>query len=154
MSREFFNDIVKFNNLYRLENHDTPTLISHQRIHHFHEILSEELREGLEIAQKYALWEQNNSLTSEQASEILTEMADWLGDLIVYCASEGQRWGLPLPQILEIIMSSNFSKLDSEGRPIYDHRGKVMKGPNYWKPEGKIKELIVQTQTKDVVHES
>jgi hypothetical protein len=39
-------------------------------------------------------------------------------------------------------MDSNTSKLGADGKPIYDERGKVMKGPGYWKPEPAIKELI------------
>lgn len=38
-------------------------------------------------------------------------------------------------------MQSNFSKLGADGKPIYDERGKVQKGQNYWKPEPKIKAL-------------
>jgi hypothetical protein len=41
-------------------------------------------------------------------------------------------------------MDSNFSKLGADGKPIYDERGKVMKGPFYWKPEPKIKELLLE----------
>ena len=41
-------------------------------------------------------------------------------------------------------MQSNFSKLGEDGQPVYDHRGKVMKGPGYWKPEPKIQELLSQ----------
>jgi hypothetical protein len=39
-------------------------------------------------------------------------------------------------------MQSNFSKLGEDGKPIYDERGKVMKGGNYWKPEPKISEIL------------
>ena len=45
-------------------------------------------------------------------------MSDWLGDVIVYCASEARRWGLPTEKILDIIMQSNFSRLDANGEPI------------------------------------
>ena len=72
----------------------------------------------------------------------MTDLADWLGDIVVYCASEARRWGIPLNRVLNVIMESNFSKLDADGQPIYDERGKVMKGPNYWKPEPKIKEVL------------
>jgi predicted HAD superfamily Cof-like phosphohydrolase len=69
-------------------------------------------------------------------------LADLLGDLIVYCASEARRWGIPLEPVLNTIMESNFSKLGADGQPLYDERGKVLKGPNYWKPEPKIEELL------------
>jgi predicted HAD superfamily Cof-like phosphohydrolase len=44
---------------------------------------------------------------------------------------------------LGIIMASNMSKLGPDGKPIYDERGKVLKGPNYWKPEPMIKRMIL-----------
>ena len=74
--------------------------------------------------------------------EVLTMLADLLGDIQVYCASEMAKFGLPLDQVLGIIMQSNFSKLGADGLPIYDERGKVMKGPGYWKPEPKIRALL------------
>jgi predicted HAD superfamily Cof-like phosphohydrolase len=76
--------------------------------------------------------------------EALTNLADLLGDIQVYCASEMARLGLPNNEILQIIMRSNFSKLDANGCPIYDENGKVGKGPNYYKPEPEIKALILQ----------
>ena len=69
-------------------------------------------------------------------------LADLLGDLQVYCASEMTKFGLPLDGVLDVIMQSNFSKLGADGKPIYDERGKVLKGPNYWKPEPKIHQLL------------
>lgn len=148
MSADFFRDIKKFNDLYKLENNSNPTLLPIQRVNQFHDILSEEVEEGLEIAKKYSHWHENGGLSAQQETEILTELADWLGDLIVYCASEGQRWGIPLPKVLDVIMSSNFSKLDDEGKPIYDHRGKVMKGPHYWRPEEKIRSIIHESRVE------
>ena len=53
-----------------------------------------------------------------------------------------RRWGLPLNKILDVIMESNFSKLGADGMPIYDERGKVMKGPDYWKPEPQIRDAL------------
>ena len=43
---------------------------------------------------------------------------------------------------LDIIMDSNESKLGADGNPIYDANGKFLKGPNYWKPEPKIRDLL------------
>lgn len=74
----------------------------------------------------------------------LTELADWLGDIIVYCSSEMVKYGLPAKDILSIIMESNFSKLGAAGEPIYDENGKVQKGPGYFKPEPKILAMIEQ----------
>jgi predicted HAD superfamily Cof-like phosphohydrolase len=73
---------------------------------------------------------------------VLTDIADWLGDIQVYCASEMLKFGLDREMILSIIMASNMSKLGEDGQPIYDETGKVLKGPNYWKPEPLIQRYI------------
>jgi predicted HAD superfamily Cof-like phosphohydrolase len=140
---QFVQDIVKFNDIYKLENNSEPTLLDVERIKNFASILSEEVEESADIIEKYeSLKNKNGELSKEDRLEVLTDMSDWLGDIVVYCASEARRWGLPLNDILEVIMQSNFSKLDEKGLPIYDDRGKVLKGPHYWKPEPKIKELL------------
>lgn len=87
-----------------------------------------------------------NGATDE--ASILTEIADLLGDITIYCASEAQKFGLPMKDILKIIMESNFSKLGEDGQPIYNADGKVMKGPDYWKPEPQIKELILKLRAE------
>ena len=76
------------------------------------------------------------------AAEVLTAIADLLGDVIVYCRSEALKYGLPLEDVLDVIMDSNESKLNADGNPIYDANGKFLKGPNYWKPEPRIKALL------------
>ena len=142
--QRFYEDIKKFNAIYKLESNNSPTLLGAQRVRQFHNILSEEVEEGLELASKYEgfIEAQGTELPDEARLNLLTEMSDWLGDIIVYCASEARRWGIPLDQVLRVIMESNFSKLDRNGQPIYDNRGKVMKGPDYWKPEPKILEIL------------
>jgi predicted HAD superfamily Cof-like phosphohydrolase len=74
--------------------------------------------------------------------DIAVALADLLGDVVVYCRSEALKYGLPLEDVLDIIMDSNESKLGADGNPIYDANGKFLKGPNYWKPEPKIKALL------------
>ena len=154
---KFSEDIKKFNALYKIESNDSPSLPSMERLKNFKNILSEELEEIDEIIEKYVqlitpyIYSLGENPSQEQINlavpidkkiEILTELADWLGDIKVYAASEARRYGLPIYDVLDIIMQSNFSKLGADGKPIYDERGKVMKGPNYWKPEPKIKELL------------
>jgi len=63
-----------------------------------------------------------------------------------YIVGEWQRYGSPLEQVLDIIMDSNESKLGADGKPIYADNGKFLKGPNYWKPESKIKLLLASCQ--------
>lgn len=142
--QNFYDQIRRFNELYRLPSSDTPTLLGEQRLLDFMDILSEEVQEGEDIHEKYQQLKKggDGDLSEAGRQEILTDLADWLGDIVVYCASEARRWGIPLHRVLDVIMESNFSKLGADGKPIYDERGKVMKGPHYWKPEPKIRELI------------
>lgn len=135
---EFANDIQKFNGIYRLPASAVPTLDVGvpllDRLTAFKDILAEELKEIDDIVD--AVKADSDPLT------VLTMLADLLGDVQVYCASEMAKFGLPLDAVLATIMQSNFSKLGADGLPIYDERGKVLKGPNYWKPEPKIRALL------------
>lgn len=135
---QFGKDIEKFNGIYKLPVNLTPTLEVGvpvvDRLKAFKDILIEEVHEMDEIVAA--------SQNGTDSIEVLTMLADLLGDIQVYCASEMAKFGLPLDEVLAIIMQSNFSKLGADGKPIYDERGKVMKGPNYWKPEPKIKALL------------
>lgn len=72
----------------------------------------------------------------------LVMIADWLGDIIVYCRSEAAKYGIPMEEVLDIIMDSNESKLGEDGLPIINEDGKFCKGPGYWAPEPKIRELL------------
>ncbi len=82
--------------------------------------------------------------------DLLTDLADLLGDLIIYCMSEMARYGIPIDETLKIIMASNFSKLGEDGQPIYDESGKVCKGPGYWKPEPKILEMLTLLESEQI----
>lgn len=79
---------------------------------------------------------------------IAVMIADLLGDITVYCRSEALKYGIPLEQVLDVIMDSNESKLGADGKPIYDENGKFLKGPGYWKPEPKIWELLIGKQVR------
>lgn len=134
----FSNDIEKFNGIYQLPVSATPTLEVGvpvaERLKAFKHILAEELDEIDEIIEA--------AQSGAPAIDVLTMLADLLGDIQVYCASEMAKFGLPLDEVLAIIMQSNFSKLGADGKPIYDERGKVQKGPNYWKPEPRIQACL------------
>jgi len=141
--REFYSAIERFNEIYKLPKPELPTLLPVERIKNFQKIMLEEVEEGTDIAKKYEdLGGVLGSLEGEAKVEVLADMADWLGDIVVYCASEARRWGIPLDRVLGVIMESNFSKLGADGLPIYDDRGKVMKGPGYWKPEPRIRDVL------------
>jgi hypothetical protein len=146
---ESFDELIqRFNKMYRLECPRGPStrgaradLINILKL--FRDILEEELSECDDII-KLIEAPGNTPLA------ILTEIADWLGDIMVYCASELAKYGLRSEDVLRIIMASNFSKLGADGKPIYDERGKVLKGPNYWKPEPMIQRLI-QAQSRQAI---
>jgi predicted HAD superfamily Cof-like phosphohydrolase len=139
----FYQDIKKFNDIYKLPINKKPKLQGIERLENFKSILQEEVNEIDDILKKYR--ENSENLTEEKQVEILTDLSDWLGDMVVYIGSECTKHGIDLNKTLEIIMQSNFSKLGEDGSPIYDERGKVMKGPNYWKPEPKISELLKES---------
>ena len=141
LSLSFDEKIRDFNNMYGLPVNTVPTVLygnpAHlaQRLKDFKKILSDELNEVdaiiAEIEMGHAV-----------PVSILTALADWLGDIEVYCASEMLKFGLDREMVLAIIMASNMSKLGEDGHPIYDSTGKVLKGPNYWKPEPMIARYI------------
>ena len=64
----------------------------------------------------------------------LKEVADALTDILYVTYGAGHAVGINLDKCFEEVQNSNMSKLDSNGRPIYNDNGKVMKGPNYFKP--------------------
>ena len=137
----FQTDIEQFNAMYKLPVAEKPTLTAvgdaAERLRAFKNILLEEVEEVEDIIPKVQA-----AVTDEEVLDVLTDLADWLGDIQVYSASEMAKFGLSLDDILSIIMESNLSKLGEDGKPIYDERGKVMKGPNYFKPEPAIKMFL------------
>ena len=81
-------------------------------------------------------------LISEELSELkeainnkdLKEVADALTDILYVTYGAGHAFGINLDKCFEEVQNSNMSKLGEDGKPIYNDKGKVMKGPNYFKP--------------------
>ena len=65
----------------------------------------------------------------------LVEVADALTDILYVTYGAGHAFGINLDECFEEVQNSNMSKLDSNWKPIYNDKGKVMKGPNYFKPD-------------------
>jgi predicted HAD superfamily Cof-like phosphohydrolase len=65
----------------------------------------------------------------------ITEVADALADILYVTYGAGHAFGINLDKCFEEVQNSNMSKLGSDGKPIYNDKGKVMKGPNYYKPD-------------------
>ena len=65
----------------------------------------------------------------------LTEVADALTDILYVTYGAGHAFGINLDKCFEEVQKSNMSKLGKDGKPIYNEFGKVMKGPDYFKPD-------------------
>tara|TARA_B100000787_G_scaffold98352_1_gene72530 strand:- start:504 stop:875 length:372 start_codon:yes stop_codon:yes gene_type:complete len=65
----------------------------------------------------------------------LLEVADALTDILYVTYGAGHAFGIDLDKCFEEVQDSNMSKLDEDGKPIYNEDGKVMKGENYFKPK-------------------
>ena len=64
----------------------------------------------------------------------LKEVADALTDILYVTYGAGHAFGIDLDKCFTEVQNSNMSKLDENGKPIYNENGKVMKGPNYFQP--------------------
>tara|TARA_B100000282_G_scaffold58293_1_gene38636 strand:+ start:751 stop:1092 length:342 start_codon:yes stop_codon:yes gene_type:complete len=65
----------------------------------------------------------------------IKEVADALTDILYVTYGAGHAFGINLDKCFQEVQNSNMSKLDQNGKPIYNEKGKVMKGPNYFKPD-------------------
>ena len=79
--------------------------------------------------------EELNELTEAMNNKDLLEVADALTDILYVTSGAGHAFGINLDKCFEEVQNSNMSKLDDNGKPIYNEHGKVMKGPNYFKPD-------------------
>jgi predicted HAD superfamily Cof-like phosphohydrolase len=83
------------------------------------------------------------SLIKEELEELqqavrennILEVADALTDILYVTYGAGHAFGINLDKCFNEVQESNMSKLGENGKPIYNENGKVMKGPNYFKPE-------------------
>ena len=82
------------------------------------------------------------SLIEEELSELkeaiknkdIKEVADALTDILYVTYGAGHAFGIDLDKCFDEVQRSNMSKLDENGKPIFNEYGKVLKGPNYFKP--------------------
>ena len=79
--------------------------------------------------------EELSELTEAMNNKDLLEVADALTDILYVTYGAGHAFGINLDECFEEVQNSNMSKLDNNGKPIYNDSGKVMKGPNYFKPD-------------------
>ena len=121
------NSVAEFNNAFRIAMTDKPTIdLPSDIIKLRFNLMKEENEEYLEAAE-------NNDMI---------EVADALGDMLYILCGTILSHGMQhkIQEVFEEIQSSNMSKLGEDGQPIYREDGKVLKGPNYFKP--KIKDIL------------
>ena len=114
-----FEKVKKFMTTFGQEVKTNPSFASDKINLLRYELIKEELDEF-----KVAL-ENNN----------LLEVADALTDILYVTYGAGHAFGIDLDKCFEEVQNSNMSKLDKNGKPIYNEMGKVMKGENYFKPD-------------------
>ena len=79
--------------------------------------------------------EELDELKEAMDNNDLLEVADALTDILYVTYGAGHAFGIDLDKCFDEVQNSNMSKLDENGKPIYNEAGKVMKGPNYFKPD-------------------
>ena len=122
MIKNEINAVAHFHNAFGIDSKNHPTTdISQQTVSLRYNLMKEENEEYLEAAQ-------NNDLV---------EVADALGDMLYILCGTILSHGMQdkITEIFQEIQRSNMSKLGSDGKPIYRADGKVLKGPNYFKPD-------------------
>ncbi|RPG64745.1 MAG: hypothetical protein CBC02_008695 [Flavobacteriaceae bacterium TMED42] len=115
------NAVAEFHNAFGIDSADSPIVsIPQQTVLLRHNLMKEENDEYIEAAQ-------NNDLV---------EVADALGDMLYILCGTILTHGMQhkITEVFNEIQRSNMSKLGADGKPIYREDGKVLKGPNYFKP--------------------
>ena len=113
-----FNKVKTFMETFGQEVKTKPSFSTDKINNLRYDLIKEELDE-LKVAMK---------------NDDLLEVADALTDILYVTYGAGHAFGIDLDKCFEEVQSSNMSKLDEEGKPIYNEAGKIMKGPDYFKP--------------------
>ena len=90
-------------------------------------------KQSVELSKQDSLNVKQNIITIEENNTL--EVADALTDILYVTYGAGHAFGINLDKCFDEVQKSNMSKLDANGKPIYNESGKVMKGPNYFKPD-------------------
>ena len=114
-----FNKVKIFMETFGQEVKNKPSFSSEKINNLRYELIKEEL----------------NELKEALDNKDLLEVADALTDILYVTYGAGHAFGINLDMCFDEVQSSNMSKLDNNQKPIYNDLGKVMKGPNYFKPD-------------------
>ena len=113
-----------------------------EKVRKFMETFGQEIREKAQFPNE-KITSLRHDLIKEELDELkeamgnndIKEVADALTDILYVTYGAGHAFGINLDKCFEEVQNSNMSKLSSDGKPIYNDNGKVMKGPNYFKPD-------------------
>lgn len=122
--KKAFEQLKEFHEIYDCHRSEKPNLPSQDVRDMRQRILEEEYTEYLDA-------EQDNNIV---------EIADALADIIYVAIGTAVAYGIPIDKIFEEVHNSNMSKLGQDGKPLRREDGKVLKGPNYFRPN--IKRII------------
>ena len=114
-----FEKVKKFMETFGQEIREKATFPNDKITSLRYELIKEELSEFKEAIEK----------------RDLKEVADALTDILYVTYGAGHAFGINLDKCFQEVQNSNMSKLGKDGKPIYNEKGKVMKGPNYFKPD-------------------
>ena len=113
-----------------------------ERVRKFMETFGQEVKKKAEFPNekitslRYDLIEEElKELKDAINNKDIKEVADALTDILYVTYGAGHSFGINLDKCFEEVQNSNMSKLGLDGKPIYNEKGKVMKGPNYFKPD-------------------
>ena len=113
-----------------------------ERVQKFMETFGQEVKKKAEFPNK-KIMALRYDLIKEELEELklamnnndIKEVADALTDILYVTYGAGHAFGINLDKCFNEVQNSNMSKLGLDGKPIYNEKGKVMKGPNFFKPD-------------------
>ena len=113
-----------------------------ESVRKFMEIFGQEIKEKAQFPNE-KITSLRYELIKEELEELkeaiqnkdITEVADALTDILYVTYGAGHAFGIDLDKCFDEVQASNMSKLGEDGKPIYNDSGKVMKGPDYFKPD-------------------
>ena len=123
-----------------------------EKVRKFMETFGQEIKEKARFPNE-KITSLRHDLIKEELDELkeamdnndIKEVADALTDILYVTYGAGHAFGINLDKCFEEVQNSNMSKLGSDGKPIYNDKGKVMKGPNYFKPD--LNKFIIWKKT-------
>ena len=122
--------------------YDRSEMTNFEKVGHFMKTFGQEIKTSADLSTD-KINSLRVSLINEELEELkkaiserdILEIADALTDLLYVTYGAGHAFGIDLDKCFDEVQNSNMSKLDENGKPIYNELGKVLKGPNYFKPD-------------------